>query len=96
MTNLDELFKKLLRDMVLFNTWPRKKDNAQLQALFGNDPGDFSITFERTDRLVINMETARRIGSTQPAITLQIQRLEEQVGRPLLMHRNRLVAPTVL
>lgn len=39
-------------------------------------------------------ETARRLGRTQPAITLQIQRLEEQVGRPLLMHRNRLVAPT--
>jgi outer membrane protein TolC len=32
------------------------------QALFGQDPGTFSISFERGDRLAINMETARRIG----------------------------------
>jgi outer membrane protein TolC len=32
------------------------------QALFGQDPGTFSITFERGDRLTINMETARTIG----------------------------------
>jgi outer membrane protein TolC len=32
------------------------------QALFGEDPGTFSITFERADRLVINMDTARKIG----------------------------------
>lgn len=39
-------------------------------------------------------ETARRLGRTQPAITLQIQRLEETIGRPLLIHRNRQLAPT--
>ncbi|MEO1017231.1 MAG: LysR substrate-binding domain-containing protein [Pseudomonadota bacterium] len=39
-------------------------------------------------------ETARQLGRSQPAITLQIQRLEEMVGRPLLAHRNRHVAPT--
>jgi outer membrane protein TolC len=32
------------------------------QALFGHDPGTFSISFERGDRLAINMETARKIG----------------------------------
>jgi outer membrane protein TolC len=32
------------------------------QALFGQDPGTFSISFERGDRLTINMETAREIG----------------------------------
>ena len=32
------------------------------RALFGEDPGTFSITFERSDRLVINMNTARQIG----------------------------------
>jgi outer membrane protein TolC len=32
------------------------------QALFGRDPGTFSITFERGDRLTLNMETARKIG----------------------------------
>ncbi|MEZ5933603.1 MAG: LysR substrate-binding domain-containing protein [Alphaproteobacteria bacterium] len=39
-------------------------------------------------------ETARRLGRTQPAITLQIQRLEETVGRQLLLHRNRQIWPT--
>jgi outer membrane protein TolC len=32
------------------------------QALFGNDPGTFSIRFERGARLAINMQTARNIG----------------------------------
>ena len=32
------------------------------QTLFGHDPGTFSITFERGDRLTLNMETARTIG----------------------------------
>ena len=32
------------------------------QTLFGKDPGTFSVTFERGDRLIINMETARKIG----------------------------------
>jgi len=32
------------------------------QALFGEDPGTFSTIFERSERLVINMETARKIG----------------------------------
>jgi outer membrane protein TolC len=32
------------------------------QTLFGKDPSTFSITFERTDRLLINMDTARKIG----------------------------------
>jgi outer membrane protein TolC len=32
------------------------------RTLFGEDPGTFSISFERGDRLAINMETARRIG----------------------------------
>lgn len=39
-------------------------------------------------------KTARRLGRTQPAITLQIQRLEEMIGRPLLTLRKRQVAPT--
>jgi outer membrane protein TolC len=30
--------------------------------LFGQDPGTFSINFERVDRLTINMKTAREIG----------------------------------
>jgi len=32
------------------------------RSLFGEDPGTFSVSFERGDRLAINMETARRIG----------------------------------
>ena len=32
------------------------------QALFGEDPGTFGVTFERGERLVINMDTARKIG----------------------------------
>jgi outer membrane protein TolC len=32
------------------------------QTLFGKDPGTFSVTFERGDRLTLNMETARTIG----------------------------------
>jgi ABC-type uncharacterized transport system substrate-binding protein len=32
------------------------------QALFGEDPGTFSTIFERSERLVINMDTAREIG----------------------------------
>jgi DNA-binding transcriptional LysR family regulator len=39
-------------------------------------------------------ETARRLGRTQPAITLQIQRLEDLTGRPLLMHENRRIMLT--
>eukprot|EP01037_Dinobryon_pediforme_P016561 gene16561-16741_t len=34
-------------------------------------------------------ETARRLGRTQPAITLQLQRLEEIVGMPLFLHEGR-------
>jgi outer membrane protein TolC len=32
------------------------------RALFGEDPGSLSVTFERGDRLIVNMETARMIG----------------------------------
>lgn len=39
-------------------------------------------------------EAARRLGRTQPAITLQIQRLEELTGRTLLSHDNRRIKPT--
>ena len=39
-------------------------------------------------------ETARRLGRTQPAITLQIQRLEDLTGRPLLLHENRRISLT--
>jgi DNA-binding transcriptional LysR family regulator len=39
-------------------------------------------------------ETARRLGRTQPAITLQIQRLEELTGRTLVTHDSRRVRPT--
>src|SRR5260370_42573184 len=34
-------------------------------------------------------ETARRLGRTQPAISLQIQRLEELTGRTLFVHEGR-------
>jgi len=34
-------------------------------------------------------EAARRLGRTQPAITLQIQRLEELIGRPVFLHNAR-------
>jgi DNA-binding transcriptional LysR family regulator len=39
-------------------------------------------------------ETARRLGRSQPAITLQIQRLEDLTGRPLLTHDNRRILLT--
>jgi DNA-binding transcriptional LysR family regulator len=39
-------------------------------------------------------ETARRLGRTQPAITLQIQRLEDLTGRPLLLHGHRRILLT--
>jgi DNA-binding transcriptional LysR family regulator len=39
-------------------------------------------------------ETARRLGRTQPAITLQIQRLEDLTGRPLLTYDNRRILLT--
>jgi DNA-binding transcriptional LysR family regulator len=34
-------------------------------------------------------ETARRLGRTQPAITLQLQRLEELTGKPIFVHEGR-------
>src|SRR5258708_16004036 len=34
-------------------------------------------------------ETARRLGRTQPAITLQLQRLEELTGKAILIHEGR-------
>jgi len=34
-------------------------------------------------------ETARRLGRTQPAITLQLQRLEELTGKPIFTHEGR-------
>lgn len=39
-------------------------------------------------------ETARRLGRTQPAISLQIQRLEELTGRSLLSNEGRRLTPT--
>jgi DNA-binding transcriptional LysR family regulator len=39
-------------------------------------------------------EAARRLGRTQPAITLQVQRLEELTGRILLSPDSRRVKPT--
>ena len=39
-------------------------------------------------------EAARRLGRTQPAITLQVQRLEVLTGRTLLSHDSRRVKPT--
>lgn len=39
-------------------------------------------------------ETARRLGRTQPAITLQLQRLEELAGKPLFNHEGRRMALT--
>jgi DNA-binding transcriptional LysR family regulator len=39
-------------------------------------------------------ETARRLGRTQPAITLQLKRLEELAGKPLFDHENRRMALT--
>jgi DNA-binding transcriptional LysR family regulator len=39
-------------------------------------------------------EAARRLGRTQPAITLQVQRLEDLTGRTLLSHDSRRVKPT--
>lgn len=33
--------------------------------------------------------TARQLGRTQPAITLQLQRLEELINTPLLRHGGR-------
>ena len=34
-------------------------------------------------------ETARRLGRTQPAITLQLQRLEELTGKAIFIHEGR-------
>src|SRR5260370_5331949 len=34
-------------------------------------------------------ETARRLGRTQPAITLQLQRLEELTGQAIFIHEGR-------
>lgn len=39
-------------------------------------------------------ETARRLGRTQPAITLQLQRLEELTGKTLFQHEGRRLALT--
>jgi DNA-binding transcriptional LysR family regulator len=39
-------------------------------------------------------ETARRLGRSQPAITLQLQRLEEITGKQLLTHGGRRLALT--
>ncbi|WP_022719839.1 LysR substrate-binding domain-containing protein [Rhodopseudomonas sp. B29] len=39
-------------------------------------------------------ETARRLGRTQPAITLQLQRLEELAGKQLFSHGGRRVTLT--
>jgi DNA-binding transcriptional LysR family regulator len=39
-------------------------------------------------------ETARRLGRTQPAITLQLKRLEELAGKPLFDHEGRRIALT--
>ena len=39
-------------------------------------------------------ETARRLGRTQPAISLQLQRLEEITGRSLFHHQGRRMALT--
>lgn len=39
-------------------------------------------------------ETARRLGRTQPAITLQLQRLEELAGKQLFIHESRRVTLT--
>jgi len=39
-------------------------------------------------------ETARRLGRTQPAISLQIQRLEELTGKSLLSNAGRRLTPT--
>ena len=39
-------------------------------------------------------ETARRLGRTQPAISLQIQRLEELTGKTLLSNARRRLTPT--
>ena len=39
-------------------------------------------------------ETARRLGRTQPAITLQLQRLEELTGKQLFVHGGRRLALT--
>ncbi|MCW6510774.1 LysR substrate-binding domain-containing protein [Lichenifustis flavocetrariae] len=39
-------------------------------------------------------ETARRLGRTQPAITLQLKRLEELAGKPLFSHEGRRMALT--
>jgi DNA-binding transcriptional LysR family regulator len=39
-------------------------------------------------------ETARRLGRTQPAITLQLQRLEELTGKQLFLHGGRRLALT--
>jgi DNA-binding transcriptional LysR family regulator len=39
-------------------------------------------------------ETARRLGRTQPAITLQLQRLEELAGKSLFHHEGRRVTLT--
>ena len=39
-------------------------------------------------------ETARRLGRTQPAISLQIQRLEDITGKVLFQHEGRRMALT--
>src|SRR5262249_12735281 len=39
-------------------------------------------------------ETARRLGRTQPAISLQIQRLEDITGKVLFQHARRRMALT--
>ena len=39
-------------------------------------------------------ETARRLGRTQPAITLQLQRLEELTGKQLFVHEGRRLSLT--
>lgn len=39
-------------------------------------------------------ETARRLGRTQPAITLQLQRLEELTGKMILRHEGRRISLT--
>lgn len=39
-------------------------------------------------------ETAKRVGRTQPAISMQLKRLEEHLGHPLLLRDRKVALPT--
>ena len=63
-------------------------------ALITNLPTDLLRTFIAVVELGGHSKAGAVLGRSQPAISLQIRRLEELVRAPLLMHEGRAILPT--